>query len=493
VYTAPETTPASGAAATADIFSLGRLLQFLLRRRAPSSSAARDLAEQPTALRRLVMKATAEDPAHRFADVSALLTALADATEKRWPPASYRIPLILAVVIACLGAGIGYLVRPRPAGLSSSGNWSFGTREALNRMLVNYGDHGPLSPFKKAPLAVLDFDNTVISGDSGDFTVYWMLRTDRIKAGVVLDGASQLLTDDARAALANACSPSPGEDHVRTSDGGRCAKTIWDIYSQTTLGGKPAFKDGYNHLSMRPDYAWGAQLFSGYTPDQVREISAEALAASANAGNKVQLGRLTLDVGVSYRPEMNELIEKLKKSNFDVWILSASPQHVVEVFAEKAGVARDHVIGIQQVIENGALSSKLVSCGEVGDGESAAIPFLEGKTCWMQKKMGRSPPVFAAGDAETDLALLKSATGLRLVFDRHKAPLMCSALAGDKSLWIVNQPFPGGPATERAPSEYPCMSACHDRKGDSVACRDDDDRPMDKSQIPPSVNDNRDP
>jgi HAD superfamily phosphoserine phosphatase-like hydrolase len=481
VYTAPETTPASGAAATADIFSLGRLLQFLLRRRAPSSSAARDLAEQRYEYRRLVMKATAEDPADRFADVSALLTALAAAKKKRWPPASYRIPLILAVVIACLGAGIGYLVRPRPTGLTSN------TRDALAEMLKVYGSGGDLYSAAQPPLAVLDFDNTVISRDCGDLSVYWMLHTDRIKTTAVFDTAKSFLTSVAQKVLEDACRPAKQADHLITANGGPCAEAIWAIYSEAKLGGENAFENDYDHRYMMPQYAWGAQLFSGHTPDEVREIARQA--RDAKIKDTVRIGTLDANLKVVYRDDMNTLIESLKKRGFDVWILSASPQYVVEVFAERAGFDKDHVIGIQQVIEHGVLSSKLVPCDD-----KAVIPFRIGKVCWMKKKIrAERDPEFAAGDSETDLELLKTATVLKLAFDRHRAPLMCSALNGsgpnkNTHKWLVNAPFPEEPLTT-PPPPYTCTTDCHGEDGGGVPCMDENDAGIVNNPSPkPPVN-----
>jgi hypothetical protein len=83
------------------------------------------------------------------------------------------------------------------------------------------------------------------------------------------------------------------------------------------------------------------------------------------------------------------------------------------------------------------------------------ITFNEGKRCWINKAIFKLPdseqlsrakdpmkrPAFAAGDSDTDLAMVQDATVLKLTIDRNKRALMCNAWnnAGDR--WLVQPMF----------------------------------------------------
>ena len=47
------------------------------------------------------------------------------------------------------------------------------------------------------------------------------------------------------------------------------------------------------------------------------------------------------------RPEMQDLIATLHNHGWQVWIISASSQAMVETFAQSYGIAADRVIGIR--------------------------------------------------------------------------------------------------------------------------------------------------
>jgi hypothetical protein len=67
--------------------------------------------------------------------------------------------------------------------------------------------------------------------------------------------------------------------------------------------------------------------------------------------------------------------------------------------------------------------------------------------------------------------MLLDATVLRLVLNRNKPELMCHAYHGTAGKWLINPQFVA-PQPRRA-EPYPCStSACKDRDGKSVPCRD---------------------
>ena len=173
-------------------------------------------------------------------------------------------------------------------------------------------------------------------------------------------------------------------------------------------------------------------------------------------------------------------------SSFAVWIVSASPQHVVEPFAARVGVSPDRVIGIRSELDdNGRLTAGFQACGPVASGENSLMTFADGKRCWINQvivgidgpeALDRAPegrrPVFVAGDAVTDITMLRDANGLRLVINRNKPELMCYAYHNEDGNWLINPMF-----IEPKPARqdlYPCSTtACRLADGTPTPCLDE--------------------
>jgi hypothetical protein len=66
-------------------------------------------------------------------------------------------------------------------------------------------------------------------------------------------------------------------------------------------------------------------------------------------------------------------------------------------------------------------------------------------------------PTFVAGDSDTDIAMLKDATELKLVINRNKIQTMCNALSNYQGKWIYNPMFIA-PKAKKA-TAYACSTA----------------------------------
>jgi hypothetical protein len=192
--------------------------------------------------------------------------------------------------------------------------------------------------------------------------------------------------------------------------------------------------------------------------------------------------------------QIRDLIAKLQDAGFAVWIVSASPQFIIEPYATLVGIPPNRVIGIRSVIRDGRLSYGLEGCGNAqaadvgGEGAAAGdstIPFMDGKRCWINRiifadrsdrawQLSADParrPVFAAGDSDGDVTLLRDATGLRLAINRNRSELQCYAYWNEDRRWIVNPMFIE-PLSRRS-EPYRCStSSCTTESGQSVPCLD---------------------
>lgn len=390
--------------------------------------------------------------------------------------------------------------------LDESLPWHGDNRTRIDALIQQHGRVSATLDAARKPVAVFDWDNTVIKNDIGDATFFWMLRNDKVlqPPGKNWRVTSAHLTADAAASLDLACATlaEPGQP-LPTSTHAACATELVTVYTTAkTTAGKAAFA-GWNYRTMEPTYAWAAQLQAGHTAAQSRAFAASALEESLAApqGATQKVGTVDgLTAWLRIYEQQKDLIATLQDNGWDVWVLSASPQAWVEAAAAKVNIAADHVVGIRLVESNGKLTHDLQGCGDVAEGRNdgagtvtgnTLITYIDGKRCWMNKVIygdntaaasRKNPdpakrPVFAAGDSDTDLTFLQDATGLKLAINRNKKELMCNAYANAGGRWLVNPMFiePRGQQT----SPYPCAStACKNADGVSGPCVDEDGKPI---------------
>ncbi|MFD4657323.1 haloacid dehalogenase-like hydrolase [Kitasatospora sp. NPDC058444] len=386
-----------------------------------------------------------------------------------------RRAVLTAALVAVLAGGMPALASAPPAAAANCPTLDTGlTWHADNRRkLQDFIDaSGSCADPDAHPLALFDWDNTLVKNDVGDATMSWLLRNDEILQPVGQDWSttSRYLTSEAVAALSKACGDATavGNPLPTNTDAG-CAAEILSVYGEhATTGGAAAFA-GFDHRRINPAYAWGAQLLAGHTVDEVtafaRAARAESLAASPS--DSAQAVRT---VWVRYYEHMRDLVGTLRRAGFDVRVVSASPEPVVRVWAEDLGFAADQVIGIRNQTENGRLTAHLADCG--GAPADSVITYIDGKRCFInqdilgiqgQAAFQRAPETerqaFAAGDSTTDVTFVGDATGLRLAINRQAAELMCHAYRNADGRWLVNpmfiDPLPA------LPCRYPCSTTAY--------------------------------
>ncbi|MFJ6938314.1 haloacid dehalogenase-like hydrolase [Streptomyces sp. NPDC101132] len=398
---------------------------------------------------------------------------------RRLPAAAAAVALAAGGLAAATPAQAGPSA-PRDAAhcprLTVTDGWYGQNRARLQELIDTHGTCAPHRPGRTRPVAVFDWDNTVVKNDVGDATFFWLLRNGKVRqpAGRDWTTTSRHLTPAAASALAAACDAlaEPGRPlPTGTPAGTRCADELNAVYGTgATTAAEPAFA-GWNRRTTEPGYAWLAQLTQGWTPAQIRSFAAAARTENLAApiGAKQQVGSTTATGWVRYYDQQKDLIGTLRRAGFDVWISSASPQPVVEAWAGGAGIAPDRVIGIRNVTRHGVLTPRLQGCGGVADGADTMITYIDGKRCWINKVVygvrgaaaekvlpAARRQVFAAGDSDTDVTFLRDATALRLVVNRNKNELMCRAYDNSDGRWLVNPMFIEPKKQKTAP--YPCAT-----------------------------------
>lgn len=395
------------------------------------------------------------------------------------------------------GSGGGMAAAPD---LDTKLPWYGQNRAALDQMIDDHGVNGAGYDAGKKPIAVFDWDNTVIKNDVGDLTTFWLLNHDKILQPPSKSWAftSGYLTADARTALSAACDAlaAPGKP-LPTSTNAPCADEIYSVYyNGATTGGKAAFA-GWDYRRMEPAYAWAAQLQAGYTPAEIAGFAQSAITAGVKVdeGATQTVGTQAANAYVHIYDQIRDLVGVLQKNGFDVWVVSASPQYFVEPFAAMLDIPGDHVVGIRMVLDGGKLTSNIQGCGPVPDGTNdgmgnvtgnSLITYIDGKRCWVNKAIHGDTTanainqsadkakriVFGAGDSDTDVSFLRDATALKLVLNRNKKELMCNAYGNYGKSWLINPMFIAPKGQQAA--AYPCSTtACKSMSGVSEPCTDE--------------------
>ncbi|MFD6127258.1 HAD family hydrolase [Streptomyces hydrogenans] len=364
--------------------------------------------------------------------------------------------------------------------LSRDLSWYGENQTALQNFI---DENGSCAGAEGKPLALFDWDNTVIKNDVGDATTFWMLRNGKIRQPVRGDWTttSRYMTSQAASALRGpgGRSAAPGKP-LPTGTDAQCADEILSVYSEgETTSGASAF-EGYDHRRMEPSYAWAAQLLSGYTHQEVKRFARQARAENLSApqGTKQQVGTEQVTGWARYYPQQKNLITTLVRAGFDVRIVSASAQPVVEVWAEGVGLGPLKVIGVRSKQVGGRLTPDLADCG--GAGKNSVIPYIEGKRCFVNQELlgvqgqaafkqqpAAKRQVFGAGDSDTDVTFVGDATKMRLVVNRNKTELMCRSYHNGDGKWLVNPMFIDPKPQQAAP--YACSTAGYVRPDGSKA------------------------
>jgi hypothetical protein len=327
------------------------------------------------------------------------------------------------------------------------------------------------------PVAVFDWDNTVTKNDVTDATLAWALKHDKLLRPAHWTDTSEWLTATADRTLTKACGTSvPVGAPLPTSTRSRCTDEIAEIRETgTTTSGAPAFAGTWNHRRTVPQYAWVPQLFTGRTPAELssyaRAARREALAAPIGATQR--LGTHTVPAYVRYYDQQRDLVHTLQRAGFDVYIVSAGAEPITEVWSEGVGIDPPHTIAIRSLLDrHGRITPWNTGCGDIPATRGEAIPYIDGKRCWInqeiygiqgntawQRASWRHRPAIAGGDADTDVTFVGDATGAHLVVNRNKSELMCRAYDDEDGRWLVTPMFIDPLPRRQAP--YPCSTTAY--------------------------------
>lgn len=136
-------------------------------------------------------------------------------------------------------------------------------------------------------------------------------------------------------------------------------------------------------------FLWLAQINKGLPESEIRRWAKSALNELPH---------------VPIFESAREIINYLNSLKVKVYVVTASIKWAVEPGAALFGIPPENVIGVTTKVENGIIS----------DQQAGAVTWREGKVQELLSATGQRSPFFTAGNTMSDLALLESATHLRL-------------------------------------------------------------------------------
>ena len=150
-------------------------------------------------------------------------------------------------------------------------------------------------------------------------------------------------------------------------------------------------------------YRWSSFLFSGWTEKKFRSYSKKIW--------KAELNRKEI-TAVSPFKEMVGLVKFMLEKEWKVFIVTASPEPIIQEISKVFSIPKENVIGMKLAENNGVSTSRIIEPYTYGEGKVKAL--------W--ERVGATPDL-AFGDSENDFPLLKSATRFGVLLDKGNLEL----------------------------------------------------------------------
>lgn len=128
---------------------------------------------------------------------------------------------------------------------------------------------------------------------------------------------------------------------------------------------------------------------------------------------------------------MRDLINVLKENNFEIWIVTASPEGMYQQFlSEEFSIPITHIIGVKAIIRNGIITDEIVR----------PIPQNHGKKESIETFI-QDIPLLVAGNSRGDKEMIEFSRGLRMIVnpDEHIAVDQEESIAeyAEKNDWLI--------------------------------------------------------
>lgn len=302
-------------------------------------------------------------------------------------------------------------MRDEPLQIGAQG-WAPDVYQRLQRVAADLSD-------ADSPVAVFDFDNTLIRGDIGELFSHYLI--DEVAYRYDLDEFWALIDE------------ADGREHIRELTRRVLsldpdARRESPAYRQYLAEMGAVYGRKYAREGKAACYEWAVRLHVGMRPKQIHALTQRAIDRELARPLEVEQRRTTrgetvrISRGIRRHLQMHELTRAMQRAGFDVWVVSATNQWTVEAFARRAfGVLPHRVLGNRVARDDdGILTDRTLD----------PVLFREGKVEIIEREIGRQPAV-VFGDSDTDLDMLCHASHLAVLVDRGEEMMQQQAREHD--------------------------------------------------------------
>jgi len=184
----------------------------------------------------------------------------------------------------------------------------------------------------------------------------------------------------------------------------------------------------YETLGARKAFPWPPKLYQGKTISELaefsRKVTEEELVCdvgyyAAPAAPKhlwdetgyIPKSSYLMATGIRPYSPIIELLNALADKGAGIFVISASEGTAVKACVDAVGLKTAGVIGQRLTVKDGILYPETIEPITVKEGKIDALRLISGTD---------KAPVMVAGDTMNDVALLNTATRLRILIDHHK-------------------------------------------------------------------------
>ncbi|MBI1932840.1 MAG: haloacid dehalogenase-like hydrolase [Ignavibacteriales bacterium] len=164
-----------------------------------------------------------------------------------------------------------------------------------------------------------------------------------------------------------------------------------------------------------------------YVQNRVHFMSGDSLVYWRKIGNEFFTKHYSNKI---YLP-MKELIRQLKQNNFEIWIITASPEAMYQQFlSESLNIPITNIIGVKSVISNGLITDQIILPVPQDHGKKDAIE------SFVQER-----PLLSVGNSRGDKEMIEYASKLHMIInpDGHIAQDQTESIAeyARKNGWAI--------------------------------------------------------
>ncbi len=206
----------------------------------------------------------------------------------------------------------------------------------------------------------------------------------------------------------------------------------------TVMGQTPHYlADECMYQYAKEDTAWNTEIIDTITKLSNVSLPYVQFRVKYIAGKSLQfyrdLGEKTFNKYYKHKifQPVKQLISILKENDFEVWIVTASPEGMYQQFLSKEfNIPITNIIGVKSVIKNGIITDKMVHPIPQDEGKMEAIEtFIQDK------------PLLVAGNSRGDKEMIEFSSELKIIVnpDEHIAEGQEQSIANyaKKEKWLI--------------------------------------------------------